>query len=192
MVNHERTGIIRHLLPPMLFIVAVPVLLRYLAPDIGQADAMARGLAGPVSWPRFALYGVLFCAVGWLIQSLRQMRREAQTWRLGQPAASDDETMEPEQDEAFNEPLIWSGVALTLAYGFLIPVVGFALATMAYLLFWLLLGGIRKPVLITGITVLGTVLLLYVFVKLALMPLDRGQGMFDGITVSLYRLLRIY
>ncbi len=189
MANHDRAGVARYLLPPLLFLAVVPVLVRYLAANVEQADAMARGLAGPVSWPRFALYGVGICAAGWLIQSFRQMRRDAQTWRETLPAEA---SSTGHVDEGFDEKLIWSGIVLTLAYGFLIPVIGFPLATMTYLLCWLVLGGIRRPWFVAVISVLGTVLLLYVFVKLALMPLDRGRGVFDGITVWIYHLLRIY
>lgn len=188
MVNDKQVRPLQYLAPPLLFILAVPMLLPFLAPDIERADAMARGLAGPISWPRFALYGVLFCAVGWLIQAFRQMRRDAQTYR-----GHDPEPAVVEQGSAESaEWLIWAGLGLTLAYGFLIPKAGYPLATLAYFLCWLLLGGIRRPILVGAVALLGTVTILYVFVKLALMPLDRGQGMFDGLTVAIYRLLHIY
>jgi putative tricarboxylic transport membrane protein len=42
------------------------------------------------------------------------------------------------------------------------------------------------------ISVLGTIGILYFFVKLSAMPLDRGKGAFEQATVALYRLLGIY
>lgn len=39
---------------------------------------------------------------------------------------------------------------------------------------------------------IGSVALLYLFVKLALMPLDRGVGAIGEFTVQLYRWLGIY
>ena len=39
---------------------------------------------------------------------------------------------------------------------------------------------------------IGSVVLMYVFVKLALMPLDRGVGVLDNFTIGLFRLLGIY
>lgn len=190
MRDYQAPGLVRRLVAPALFLVSVPVLLHYLTPNIDQADAMARGLAGPISWPRFALYGVFFCAAGWLVQSIIQNRRghaEHSAADLANAVGPDDPAAPPS-----NEVVIWIGIVLTLLYGFLIPVVGYPLATAGYIVLWLLLGGIRRPVLISAVTVLGTVLLLYVFVKLALMPLDRGQGVFGDLTVAIYRLLHIY
>jgi hypothetical protein len=45
---------------------------------------------------------------------------------------------------------------------------------------------------VVSVAVIGTVALLYTFVKLTTLPLDRGIGVFDSLTVSLYRLLGIY
>lgn len=91
-----------------------------------------------------------------------------------------------------NDLIIWIGIALTLLYGFMIPVIGYPLATLSYIVLWLLLGGIRKPVLISVTALVGTIFLLYMFVKLALMPLDRGQGAFGELTITIYRMLHIY
>ena len=44
----------------------------------------------------------------------------------------------------------------------------------------------------TLVTLIGTVVMLYVFIKLALMPLDRGVGSIGEFSVALYRLLGIY
>lgn len=64
MSRSVRVRHLKQLLVPALFVLSVPILLRYLTADVGQADAMARGLAGPISWPRIILYGVFICALG--------------------------------------------------------------------------------------------------------------------------------
>ena len=186
MSRYARTRHLKQLLVPTMFVLSIPVLLRYLTANVAQADAMARGLAGPISWPRFALYGVLFCAVGWLLQTIFNV------WR--QLGTDSDIPAETSFSKAHlgQEIVIWIGIALTLLYGFLIPVVGYPAATLGYIVLWLLLGGIRKPVLISLVALCGTVFLLYMFVKLALMPLDRGQGAFGEFTIAIYRLLGIY
>jgi putative tricarboxylic transport membrane protein len=79
-----------------------------------------------------------------------------------------------------------------MAYAFVIPWAGFTAATVVFLLLWLLVGGIRKPLQLFSVTLIGTVVLLYIFVKLALMPLDRGQGIFGEFTIALFRLLGIF
>ena len=57
---------------------------------------------------------------------------------------------------------------------------------------WFLIGGIRRPVKLLSVTLIGTGVLLFVFVKVALMPLDRGTGVFGEFTIALFRLLGIY
>ena len=73
-----------------------------------------------------------------------------------------------------------------------IPVIGFALATVAFFLVWLPFGSVRKPYVVASIAIIGTIALLYVFVKLTTLPLERGIGVFDSVTVALYRVLGIY
>jgi hypothetical protein len=40
--------------------------------------------------------------------------------------------------------------------------------------------------------VVGTVILLYVFVKLVYLPLPKGAGPLEGLTIALYRALGIF
>ena len=73
-----------------------------------------------------------------------------------------------------------------------IPLIGIAWATPVFIAGWLLLGGVRKPLVVGLVSILGSVGTLYFFVKLSQMPLDRGKGVFEQATVALYRLLGIY
>jgi len=102
------------------------------------------------------------------------------------------EARAPEPGEDYHEGRSIGAIALLVAYGIAIPLVGIAWATPVFIAGWLLLGGVRKPLQVGLISILGTVGVLYFFVKLSLMPLDRGKGVFEQATVALYRLLGIY
>ena len=54
------------------------------------------------------------------------------------------------------------------------------------------LGGIRSPLLLGLHAGGGTVALLYLFVKLVYLPLPKGDGPFEALTLALYRALRIF
>lgn len=182
------------LITPIFFIVAAIVLLTFITENPEQADAMARGIAGPITWPRIMLYGVIFFAALWLLLDLRHVHYNYREYRDNPEgrtivSAPTNPVINPEQASDLK---IWIGLAIIIAYGFLIPVLGFTIATLIYIVVWLLLGGIRKPVLITLVSLIGTVVMLYVFVKLALMPLDRGEGVFGEITLSIYRFLKLF
>src|SRR6185503_2363073 len=83
------------------------------------------------------------------------------------------------------------GITILVSYGAAIPIVGFALATLIFFAVWLWLGGVRRPVTVGLVSVLGTLALLYLFAGLSKMPLDRGIDGFDALTVGLYRVIRI-
>lgn len=167
--------------PPLAFAAVAAALTRFITDRPDEAAAMARGIAGPTTWPRFMLYGVIIFALGWAVQRLTQVLRR----REGAPESV---AIEP-RPAGFQ---IWFGIVLVLAYGFSLPYLGFTLATVAYIVLWLWLGGIRSPVSVPLTALLGTAALLYLFVKLALMPLDRGVGAIGEFTIAIYRLLGIY
>ena len=153
--------------------------LYYVAPGVDLA-AMTRGVIGPATWPK----AMLLCAAAAaaLLGLIRQLEL------LSLRSAS-----EPAGDQTdYHEARSIGALALLVGYGVAVPLVGIAWATPVFLAGWLLLGGLRRPLLIGLTSILGTLGILYFFVKVSLMPLDRGKGMFEQATVALYRLLGIY
>ncbi len=170
-----------------------------VAPLLGLAGAavlywQARGLdqvvsgaqLGPGFWPRLALIGLALACVA----------------KLGSVAASPDAPVRagsphvpPIEAEA---PLAISGARLTAAiaaillYVLAAPALGFPLATAAFIAAFLWLCGMRSVRAISAIALVGTVSLLYLFVKLVYLPLPKGDGPFEPLTLALYRFLRIF
>lgn len=68
---------------------------------------------------------------------------------------------------------------------------GFLLANFLFLLFFMAITGVKKKSSLLLISLLGTILLLYLFVKIVYLPLPRGQGIFNDLTIYLYRLLQL-
>lgn len=168
------------------------VLSYRIVDDPQMVAGMARGLATPLTWPKLMLAATALCALGWTVE---------EGWRAfnALPPAPDVEAEAIEfGDVGFEEegksPLlpIVLGLVLALVYAFAIPWTGFTVATVLFLALWFVLGGIRQPVKVASVTVIGTLVVLYVFVKLALMPLDKGVGAFGDFTIALFHLLKIY
>lgn len=166
---------------PLAFAAGALVLTRLVTDQPEMVEQMTRGIAGPTTWPTVMLWGAVVFALGWAVERAAKVLRSRER---GDAAAA---RVLPSAGWR-----VWVGIVIVLAYGFSLPTLGFALATPLYLLLWLLLGGERSPALIAGVTVIGSVALLYLFVKLALMPLDRGVGAIGEFTVQLYRWLGIY
>lgn len=150
--------------------------LFYVAPGVDLA-AMTRGIIGPATWPK----AMLLCAAA--AAALLAFIRLLELLSLREPDGGQTD---------YHEARSIGAIALLVGYGVAIPLVGIAWATPIFLSGWLLLGGLRRPLLICLTSILGTLGILYFFVKVSLMPLDRGKGMFEQATVALYRLLGIY
>lgn len=151
----------------------------WVAPGVDLA-AMTRGLVGPATWPK----AMLLCAAA--AAALLALLRFLELLALRSPREADG------GGDEYHEGRSIGAIALVLAYGAAMPLVGIACATPLFIAGWLLLGGLRGPLLIGLTSVLGTIGVLYFFVKLSAMPLDRGKGVFEQASVALYRLLGIY
>jgi putative tricarboxylic transport membrane protein len=159
-------------------LLAAAVAGQFIAPGV-DLDGMARGLAGPATWPKTMLYCAAATALVIFLRSLYMMRRSA----------------EPPHEQAapgYDDAKLLSGIVLLVAYGFGITQIGMAWATAAFIAAWLVLSGLRRPLAVLLVSTLGTAAILYVFVKISLMPLDRGRGVFEQATIVLYRLLGIF
>jgi putative tricarboxylic transport membrane protein len=166
-------------LPLAIAVGACVLASAFVAPGI-DLEAMTRGVIGPATWPKTMLY--LAAAAAGILALIRLL--EARSHPSAGAADADRSD--------YHEGRSLGAVALVLAYGFAMPVVGVAWATLAFIAAWLLLSGVRRPLFVTLVSILGTVGVLYLFVKVSLMPLDRGTGAFEQATVTLYRLLGIY
>jgi putative tricarboxylic transport membrane protein len=168
----------RAVLPLAAAAVCVVIALSYVAPGVDFA-AMARGVVSPVTWPK----AMLLCAAAAAALLALVHLLEVLSLREQPP---------PGEGEDYHEGRSIGAIALLVAYGIAIPFVGIAWATPVFIAGWLLLGGIRKPLTVGLVSILGKIGILYFFVKLSLMPLDRGKGVFEQATVALYRVLGIY
>jgi putative tricarboxylic transport membrane protein len=154
---------------------------RYLAPGV-DVEAMTRGIAGPTTWPKVMLYCLLASACAMFVRMLFGVIAGARA----------PDRPQADKDAGYHETRLLAAIALLIAYGWAIPALGFAWSTLAFMVAWMVLGGLRRPVAIILTSAIGTVVLLYLFVKVSLMPLDRGTGLFELATVALYRVLGIY
>lgn len=178
-------------LAPVLFIVGAVLLLGFVDENPARTAEMTRGTFGPTAWPSYMLYAVIFFAAGWLLQDVLGAFRKARASRRAAADKNTEEASLPRAGEVF-ELRVLIAIGVIAAYGYLIPVIGFAFATLLFFLVWFVLGGIRRPKLIGLVSVGGTLFMLYLFVKLASMPLARGQGVFAEWTVALYQFLKVF
>jgi putative tricarboxylic transport membrane protein len=132
---------------------------------------------GPGFWPRLALVGLGLACLGRLVGA----------WR---PAGPGPEIGEPPPE--LRRERLTAAIALVLAYVAATPVVGFPLATAGFVAGFMWMAGARSAPGIAVTAVAGTAGLLHLFVRLVYLPLPKGDGPFEALTLALYRALRIF
>ncbi len=165
----------RRLLTPLGGVAAALALY----PSTWGLDAVAReSQLGPGFWPRLALGGLALACAGKTLEEWQRLRRAA-------PGASD---ARPPLARA----KLAAGITCVVGYVVLVPVLGFALVSALFIAAFLVLGGMRSVPAIAANVVVGVVALLYLFVKVVYLPLPKGDGPFEAVTLALYSVLRLY
>jgi putative tricarboxylic transport membrane protein len=82
-------------------------------------------------------------------------------------------------------------IVMLLAAVVCMEMIGFPLCNFLFLLLFMRIAGLKKKSHLLIISLLGTILLLYIFVKVVYLPLPKGQWFFTDFTIFLYRVLYI-
>jgi putative tricarboxylic transport membrane protein len=137
---------------------------------------------GPDFWPRAVLMAMMaICAA----QTARILFFADTNEEPATDAYADDAEGE---DAPRSHVLLASGLALTVAYGALLTLLGFLVATALYLALFMYAGRYRAHLAIWISSVAGAVLLTVVFQKVVYVSLPRGVFPFDAVTDALLRL----
>jgi putative tricarboxylic transport membrane protein len=83
-------------------------------------------------------------------------------------------------------------IALIVLYVMATPIVGFALATTLFIAAFMYVCGMRSATALGLAALLGTTALLYLFIRLVYLPLPKGEGPFEAVSLTLYRALGIF
>jgi putative tricarboxylic transport membrane protein len=178
--ERARPGLLRELAPEVVFLLGAAYLFVAAGDFAGRRQP---GELGPGFWPRVAALGLAVTLLVRIVQTVRAHRRPV----VRVVRDFDDVDGEP-------ETVYWRSVAIAIAlavgYVWATMFVGFLFATMAFLAAFAWLGGQRRwytPL----VAVVGALVLAYVFVGVVYVSVPTGVGVFDALTVAIYRLLGI-
>ncbi len=143
-----------------------------------------------------------FLAAGSALRAARENLPQARAGLLPQarPLAAGDlaglfgpgGTACPELPPRVSASRLALGLVCILAYVVGTPLLGFPLATTGFIVAFMVVAGARSAPGIAATALLGTVSLLYAFIKLVYLPFPKGAGRFEGVTLALYRALGIF
>lgn len=157
--------------------------------DTRGLDHVARGgQLGPGFWPRLVLAGLGLTCLAKLVAEWRRQRAAASV----EPVMVDTRALEAERLPELSRRKLATAIGLIVLYVLATPAVGFALATAGFIAAFMYLCGTRSVAVLAANTAVGTILLLYLFIKFVYLPLPKGEGPFEAMSLALYRALGIF
>lgn len=152
-------------------------------------DDVARGdQLGPGFWPRLVLIGLaLACAAK---AAIEWRRRPGATPRMFAPGTVAD--LAPEELPPVSGRRLALAVGAIVLYVLLTPWLGFPLTTAGFIVVFMAVCGARSGLALATNAVAGTLILVYLFVKLVYLPLPKGAGAFETLTLAVYHALRVF
>jgi putative tricarboxylic transport membrane protein len=152
------------------------------------------GTLGPDVWPKLVLGVMLAICVYEIARVLFSPQ-----WRGGATGMLQEmvERTEQAHPDAAEPPapkslgMLLGGIALTAVYVWLIQRLGFVLATAPYVFAFIAIGGYRRWMVNAAVSVLGTLVMMFFFMKVVYVSLPIGAEPFAQVTLALMRLMGI-
>jgi len=158
-----------------LLIFVGSLFLYWVTGSFGARISLGGGAAqmGPAFWPRFLL-GALILLSG--IVSVGMIRRIAKEKAWGESLTTMDR----------GKFRFFAAIGLSIAYLFLLPVMGFIAITPLFLIGFMLLLGEKSKGWILGVSIGMTVIIVVLFTKAMYVPLPRGVWLFREFSLLFY------
>ena len=135
------------------------------------------GQLGPAFWPKAILILLMVSCVVKAMETLFSRSQDPEPGTAGAPA--------------LNVSKLVAMIVLLIGVVFFLDQIGFLLANFLFLILFLRVSGVKKPIPLLLISILGTIFLLYLFIKVVYLPLPRGTWFFEDFTIFCYRLLHL-
>lgn len=177
---------------PYALVGAAAGYLYYVAANI-QYHARA-GTLGPDFWPKAVLVLMLVvcaCEIARIVFAGDEPQSAGGVLEGLVEKGADVAAGAAETPVASHPVLLLAGMGATLAYVAASQRLGFFLATVAYLVAFMWLGGYRRWGVIATVSVAGTLVLLFIFMKLVYVSLPIGVAPFSEVTLLLMKLMGI-
>ena len=177
---------------PYVLVLGIAALLYRSASGI---DFFApAGRIGPDFWPKMVLLLMIATCVYEIVRIGVFSRDDSVSGVLQTLSASPptDEIPPPAPDEGRSYPVLLAlGIGITVLYAAVVPVTGFFLTTALYLVAFIGLGRYRRMWLALGVSLAGTLLMVYFFMKVAYISLPIGVAPFSAVSLLLMQVMGI-
>ena len=149
-----------------------------------HADAVFDDRISPAFWPQGILWLWLALSAGELLKRIVQIMLRARHAQV-------DNAIHINAPASGVLPWATVGLTLILGYSFLVSYLGFPIATAAFLFCFAWIGGYRRFIFLSIVSLLGSAFLVLIFMKIAYISLPLGSGVFKEISIFMLRLYGI-
>ena len=177
---------------PYVVVLGIAAFLYYSASTI---DFFAPGgRIGPDFWPKMVLLLMIATCIYAIARIALSSSEESvggvmQTLTESPPGV---ETAAAEQDEGQTYPLrLALAIGATALYAAVVPVMGFFLTTFVYLTVFMALGRYRRIGVVIGVSLIGTLLMLFFFMRVVYISLPIGTAPFSAVSLFLMQAMGI-
>jgi hypothetical protein len=167
---------------PYVLILLVSLYFYYLA---GQFRFSAKaGNLGPDFWPKLLLALTM-------VACLYEITKTAFFQNCTSKGCTRGEIRKVATTKKTYPGLLVIGIVMTVAYAYFVTKLGFVLCTFLYFALFMIVGRYRKIWAILANSVVGTLILVVIFMKIVYVSLPLGQEPFSGVTFFVLRMLGI-
>ena len=168
---------------PYVIILLVSLYFYYLA---GQFRFSAKpGNLGPDFWPKLLLGLTMVACLYEIIKTVFFLK-------IAPPKkTAEEQSAKAETTKKTYPGLLVIGIAMTVAYAYFVTILGFIICTFLYFALFMIVGRYRKVWAILANSVVGTLVLVVIFMKIVYVSLPLGQEPFSGVTFFILRMLGI-
>lgn len=178
---------------PHTVMLAIAALLYYAAMQIDVTSAARSKRIGPDVWPKFIIGAMALLCMYEIVKRLlfgASFTATGLTQGLNRPPDDADRELAARAAQPHNGKLL-AGMALIAAFVLGVPYSGFFTGTALFLALFAWIGGVRRPLMVTIIGVVGAFVLFVIFVRIAYVSLPIGVGPFKLASLLLLRLIGV-
>lgn len=177
---------------PYVVVFSISAYLYFVARQIDFAAPGGR--IGPDFWPKAILAMAMAACAYEIVKNLlfgKTGRELSGVLQSIVEEAPDGFTAISEEEQKTYPHLLLIGIAMTIGYVVLIERLGFFLCTFIYLAVFMLVGRYRRAGVVLATSLIGSLVFMFVFMKIVYVSLPLGQEPFSELTFFLMRLMGI-
>lgn len=172
--------------------IVLQIAAMYFYQVAGRIDfPAAPGRIGPDFWPKSILVLLGLVCVYEIIKNLL-IGETFTAAGLLEKLMKDSGEVEGEEKQRSYPLILAGGIVLTIIYVLTISSLGFFLATIAYLALFMVMGRYRNWTVIAASSVLGSLLLMFIFMKVVYISLPLGTEPFSAVSLWLLATMGVH